>query len=221
MENILKKIVWLFIIAPAVYLAIVWDSTPERIPMHYDLQGNVDRIGPKKELIGLSAVLTGVTILVYLLLINVYRIDPKRHAVENKPRLFRIAFAVAVFTSAVQAMMIYSSTKGTIVPGMGAIFAAAGLLFAIIGNYMPNLKPNYFAGFRLPWTLENEENWRKTHFIAGKLWFAGGLLLAVICLFMPPLISIISFFTIMSIMVIIPLVFSYRLYKKQKLKGPA
>ena len=99
---------------------------------------------------------------------------------------------------------------------MGLILAGVGLLFAIIGNYLPNLRPNYFAGLRLPWTLENPENWKKTHALAGKLWFAGGLLLAVICLLMPDKIALIFFFVVTAIIIIIPCIYSYRLFKKQK-----
>ena len=102
---------------------------------------------------------------------------------------------------------------------MGLIFSGVGLLFAVIGNYMPNLKPNYFAGLRLPWTLENEDNWRKTHRLAGKLFFSGGLILAIICLFTSPIASIIIFFAGTMIITIIPCVYSYKLYKRQKIKG--
>ena len=79
------------------------------------------------------------------------------------------------------------------------------------------MKPNYFAGFRLPWTLENAENWKKTHQLSGKLWFAGGLLIAVTCLFLPSLPAMIVFFAVMMVLVVIPCVYSYRLFKKQKM----
>jgi uncharacterized membrane protein len=114
-------------------------------------------------------------------------------------------------------LIIYSSTRGSIEISIGLVFSGVGLLLAFIGNYFPNLKPNYFAGLRLPWTLENEDNWRKTHRLAGKIFFAGGLLLAVTCLFTPPVVSIIIFFTGTITMVVIPCVYSYRLYKKQQL----
>lgn len=216
MNNIISKLVWLFIIAPAIYLAIIWNRLPDTVAMHYDLQGNPDRFGSKNELIGLTAILIGVNILVYFLLTNIYRIDPKKYAADNKDRLRRIAFAVVIFMSALLSLIIYSSTQGNIKLDAGIIFSGTGLLFAVIGNYLPNLKPNYFAGLRLPWTLENTDNWRKTHALAGKLWFAGGLFLATICLFLPTTISIIIFFVVMTVITIIPCVYSYRLYKAQK-----
>jgi len=220
MDKFFKKIVWLVIILPVVYLAIVWNKLPEKVAMHFDLKGNVDRFGSKNELILMSSVLIFMNAVVYLILTNIYRIDPKRYAAENKSRLYRIAFAVCVFISAVLCLIIYSSTQGNIKFSTRLILSGIGLLFAFIGNYMHNLKPNYFAGFRLPWTLENEDNWRKTHLLGGKVWFVGGLVIAVICLLLPPEASMVAFFAIMLVIVFIPAIYSYRLYKKQKSQPP-
>lgn len=216
MKNIISKLVWLIIIAPAIYLAIVWNQLPETVAMHYDLPGNPDRYGNKKELIGLTAILIGVNILVYLLLTNIYRLDPKKYAADNKDRLGRIAFAVSIFMSALLLFIIYSSRQNNIKLNASIIFSGVGLLFAVIGNYLPNLKPNYFAGLRLPWTLESPDNWKKTHALAGRLWFAGGLFIAAICLFLPAVLAIIVFFVVMCVITIIPCVYSYRIYKAQK-----
>src|SRR5258705_8721637 len=174
MKEVLKKIIWLIMAAPAVYLAIVWNKLPETVAMHFDLQGHPDRFGNKSELIILVIVFIVMNAVVYLILTNIYRIDPRKYAAENKDRLQSIAIAVSVLLAAVLSVIIYSTLQGSIKISMGLIFAGAGLLLAIVGNYLPNLKPNYFAGLRLPWTLENEENWRKTHWLAGKLFFTGG-----------------------------------------------
>ena len=210
----MKKIVWLFIIAPAIYLAIVWNTLPATIAMHFNLKGDIDRYGTKNELATMILILIAVNTVIYLLLLQVYRIDPKRYAVENKGRLFRIAFAVAVFTSAVLCLVIYSSVHGNIKFTMRFILAGAGLLLAVVGNYIYNIKPNYFAGIRLPWTLNNDENWRRTHLLGGKLLFGGGLLIAVICLFTPFLFSMITLFTILLLVIMTTCIYSYRLYKK-------
>ena len=210
----MKKIVWLFIIAPAIYLAIVWSTLPETIAMHFNLKGDIDRYGSKNELATMILILIVVNAIVYLLLPQVYRIDPKRYAVENKGRLFRIAFAVAVFTSAVLCLLIYSSIHGNIKFTMRFILAGVGLMLAVVGNYIYNIKPNYFAGIRLPWTLNDDENWKRTHLLGGKLLFGGGLLIAVICLFAPFTFSMITLFAVLSIVILITCIYSYRLYRK-------
>lgn len=217
MEKFLKKIIWLIILVPAVYLAFAWNSLPVSIAMHYDLQGNIDRYGNKQELLIMIMILTAVNVAVYLLLPNIYRIDPKKYAAENKSRLYRITFAVVVFITAVLCLVIYSSIRGSIEISTRFMISGVGLLFAIIGNYMYTIKPNYFAGFRLPWTLNNDENWRKTHLLGGKLFFGGGLLIAVSCLFTPFILSMIILFTTTTLIVLVTCIYSYRLYKKQSL----
>lgn len=185
MNKLINWLVALVILIPGIYLAFAWNSLPAKVPMHFDINGNADRYGDKSELLRTVLILPAVSLFVYFLLANIYRIDPKKYAVENRVRLKRIAFAIVCFISALTCIIIYSASHGGSKFDVSLILSAVGLLFAIIGNYLPNLKPNYFAGMRLPWTLENPENWRKTHALAGKLWFAGGLLLAVTCLFYP------------------------------------
>jgi len=210
----MKKIVWLFIVAPAIYLGIVWNTLPETIALHFNLKGDIDRYGSKNELATMIMILIAVNAVVYLLLPQVYRIDPKRYAAKNKGRLVRIAFVMAVFTSAVLCLIIYSSIHGNIQFSMRFILAGVGLMLAVVGNYIYNIKPNYFAGIRLPWTLNNDENWKRTHLLGGKLLFGAGLLIAVICLFAPFTFSIIALFTVLSVVILISCIYSYRLYKK-------
>ena len=123
MDKILGRIIWLFIIAPAGYLAMVWNTIPETVPLHAGLNGAVDRYGSKNELITLTLILTGVNIAVYLLLPQVYRIDPKRFAPENKNRLSRIAFALSVFIAAVLCLLIYSSIHADLELNMRFVLA--------------------------------------------------------------------------------------------------
>jgi len=69
-----------------------------------------------------------------------------------------------------------------------------------------------FAGIRIKWTLESEENWRRTHRLAGYLWMIGGFVLIVnsfLVWFWVPV-----FFGVIIVMVITPFIYSYHLHKK-------
>ncbi|MBR3188124.1 MAG: SdpI family protein, partial [Lachnospiraceae bacterium] len=55
-------------------------------------------------------------------------------------------------------------------------------LFILIGNYMPKTRQNYTIGIKVPWALDNEENWNRTHRLAGYLWVAGGIILVILSL---------------------------------------
>ena len=46
---------------------------------------------------------------------------------------------------------------------MAVIYFGTGLLFMIIGNYLPKVKQNNTIGIRVVWTLQDEENWSATH----------------------------------------------------------
>lgn len=216
MKKLLHILVWVIALSPFVYLGWLWPGMPEKVAMHYDLHGTPDRYGNRKELIVLLAVIAVISLLIYYLLPLVYKIDPKKTAIDNKHRLKSLAIAITVFMSFISIAIISSAYNSNVKLNMQLIFGAIGLFWCIMGNYMYNIKPNYFAGFRLPWTLNNEENWRKTHWLAAKLLFGGGLLIFICAIFLPKSILIASVIAIAAISMIIPIVYSYRLFRKQK-----
>jgi uncharacterized membrane protein len=216
MDKFLKKIGWFFIFLPSVYLAITWNSLPERIAMHFNLHGDADKYGDKNEFLVFIAVMLVVSAGVFLLLTNIYRIDPKKYAADNKERLGKIALAVVIVLCAVECFIVYVASQGGLKLNIHFMFALIGAFWAVIGNYMNNMRPNYFVGFRLPWTLESEENWRYTHHIAGRLWFVGGILIAIISIFGSTNASIIALGSISLVITTVPIVCSHIFYRKQK-----
>src|SRR5687767_11351000 len=168
MARLIHKLIWLVIAAPLIYLALMWNKMPETIAVHFDLAGNVDRFGNKKELLWSSIILSVVNLALYIAFANVHRFD-KKYKPENKDRLASMSLATSVFMSVLLLMIIDSGVRGAFNFDARFILVAVGLLFAVIGNYMTNIKPNYVAGFRVRWTLENEDNWKKTHLLAGRL----------------------------------------------------
>lgn len=212
----LDILVWPIAAAPLVYLAASWKNVPETVPLHFKFDGTPDRFGNKNELIVASAILAAIAAGIYLLMKHIHKIDPKKYAAENKDRMQRMGFATSIFLSVINVVIIYSAVAGELKFDMRFVLAGIGILFCILGNYMHTLKPNYFAGLRLPWTLNDEENWRRTHLLAGKLWFGGGLLLFVLCLLGNNTVAFVSFVVIILILTILPIVYSYKLYKAMR-----
>jgi uncharacterized membrane protein len=204
--------------APLTYLAITWNNIPEQVVLHYNAKLEPDRIGNKSELSLVAGILAAVSFLVYLLLQNIHVFDPKRKTKDSSAVFSKLAIGVVVFISALGCIIIASAAEGDVVLSR-FLFPLIGLLFAFIGNYMHSIKPNYFAGLRLPWTLSDDENWRKTHKLAGKLWFWGGLLFAIISLFIPAKAVIWLFIPLMLVLVLIPTIYSYRFYKAKSKKA--
>ena len=205
--------VLLLALLPAGYFLLIWTSLPEIVPVHFGPDMKPDRIGNKVELWLPVALIAVISILVYFLFQNLHRIDPKRKDAAQLATFQKLGTGMVVFLTVINFLVIRSAKGDAQLQNL--LFPLLGLLFAFIGNYMIHIKPNYFAGFRLPWTLSNDDNWRKTHELGGKLWFAGGMLIAIVCFFLPATIAFVFFLTIVLIMMMIPLVYSYRLFKKQ------
>ena len=90
-----------------------------------------------------------------------------------------------------------------------------GAFYAVFGNYLQTVKPNYFIGFRTPWTLENEQTWKRTHRLAGRMWMLGGLFIVITSFALNSNVTLgILFATITMIIVIVPIIYSYIEFKK-------
>ena len=100
------------------------------------------------------------------------------------------------------------------------ILSGVLILFMVLGNYFGKLRPNYFVGIRTPWTLENETVWLKTHRLGGKVWVYGSLIM-LIAKFLLPMepFFIFIFIGFTLIIALIPIVYSYLLYKKMEKEG--
>ncbi len=85
-------------------------------------------------------------------------------------------------------------------------------LLMLIGNYMGNIRPNYFVGIKVPWTLNSDEVWIRTHKMAGKLWFWGSLV-AIGLYFVVDKFEWVMV-PLLVILVVVPIVYSYVIYKK-------
>ena len=156
--------------------AVAWPSAPDSIPVHWDITGQADRYGGKVE--GLL-MLPAVTIGLYLLLLFLPRLDPKRANYDKFAGVYRIIRTIlVVFMAGLHAVIIASVLGAGIDVGM-AVMVMAGLMIAVLGNYFGKLKQTWFVGIRTPWTLTSELSWRKTHQLGGKIFVVFGLLMVL------------------------------------------
>lgn len=157
MEKFKKEIPFLLIaVLPFIYLAFIWNNLPDKIPMHWNGSGEIDRYGDKKELVLMLFLLTGITYFVFLV---IPKIDPKQKLQNMGNKLNNLRLILGIFMSALAIGIVYSTQQKSSNPSF--VFVIIGLLFTFLGNYFKTIKPNYFIGIRTPWTLENEEVWKK------------------------------------------------------------
>ena len=118
-----------------------------------------------------------VTVLLYLLLAFIPRVDPARANYASMAGAYgAIRLAVLLVMAVVQGALIAAAFGWADGPGW-IIPAATGVLFIIIGNVLGKLRPNYFAGVRTPWTLASTKSWDATHRLAGRVFAGSGVLL--------------------------------------------
>lgn len=200
------------VLLPFIYLAYLWNDLPAKVPMHWNIKGSVDRYGDKSELIIIPIVLP---LLIYLLFLLLPKIDPKNKLNKMGGKFQTIKFLLTTFMSIVALFIIYTTQHQTLANN-NYIFLLIGVLFIILGNYFKTIQPNYFIGIRTPWTLESETVWKKTHQLGGKIWFLGGLIILIASLLFNQEQSFPLLLIITVIISIIPIVYSYMLFTREK-----
>ncbi len=209
-KAILKEaIIWMLIAVPFVYYAILYKDLPSQIPIHFDVHGNPDNFASKS---GYWWILASSIIGVYLLMLAIPLIDPKKRISQMGNKYYILKLLVVGLIAIINVFSIYAAAN----PGINLkmfILVILGVVFLLLGNYMPAFKPNYFIGIRTPWTLESEEIWRKTHRMGGWIWSITGILTIILAL---TNIHPIIVFGMIMLAAFIPVIYSFVLYLKRK-----
>ncbi|WP_343618203.1 SdpI family protein [Flavobacterium sp.] len=200
------------ILIPFVYLATIWNSLPERVPIHWNSKGEIDNWGNKLALIVLLFMLP---VLTYVIMSVITKIDPQKKLTLMGGKLYQLKFFLVLFMSILALFIVYSS-KNQSFSSPNFTFVMIGALLMIFGNYFKVIRPNYFIGIRTPWTLKNEEVWKLTHVFAGKLWFIAGFLIILSSLVFEMTVFSKVFFPFVLIVAIMPIVYSYFKYSSLK-----
>lgn len=183
---------------------LFYKKMPETLPTHWGFNNKIDGYSSK-----FTTLITTPLLLIFLNIFSCFMLDndPKNKDKNNFvitigkatiPLVMLITFVISVF---------YGLGKEINVMVIISIFV--GFLLILIGNYLPKTKRNYTVGIKLPWTLNSDENWNKTHRLAGYFFILGGIFFLL-----TPFIGneYLIFLTIM-IIGIIPAIYSFYLYK--------
>ncbi len=210
----MKKLIlrdWLIlvtILVPFPFIGFAWDMFPEQVPIHFNFSGKPDRYADKS--IGLF-ILPVINFVLYMFLNVLPTIDPVSKnfsLIETRYRAIRLVthtlltfvfFLVAIFS------LGYTFDLTMV------LSYALVLMLLLFGNYMSNVRTNYFFGIRTPWTLSNEVVWRKTHRFSARLWVFSSLIMMVILPFIPG--ALIGFLVFVFLITIIPIVYSYIVFR--------
>jgi len=196
----------LICLLPIIVGALVYKRLPEMIATHFDLNGNPDGWSSRAfAVFGLPAILLAVNLLLPIML----RADPKHENMSGA--LVNITIWTIPVLSLICSGLTLGRALGYDVRIERVLPVFMGVLFILIGNYLPKTKQSYTMGIKLPWTLASEENWNRTHRLAGFLWVLGGVYFIVMSFIGW---SVPAFVLPLAVMVLLPIVYSYLLYRK-------
>lgn len=193
------------ILVPILIGFILWDKLPAEMATHFDANGVADGWSSKPmAVIGLPLFL----LVVHWFCMAFTSVDPKRQNFSDKVILLVMWLCPVVSILGNGATYLYALDDSVNTTGIAML--AVGSLFIVIGNYMPKIKQSYTIGIKIPWTLDSEKNWNRTHRLAGYMFMLGGMLI-IISTFIQQfwLVPVAMIF-----MVFVPMVYSFILYKK-------
>ena len=201
-------------LSPIILALSVYNDLPENIAMQWSFDGNPNWFAPKAAAAFGMPIFFAVLNILVVILINS---DPRRKNISAKMITF-VRWLVPVITLVTVPIILFTN-MGIKLPIILITFTLLGVMFIFIGNYLPKCKQNHIVGFRFSWTLNDSKNWNKTHRIGGYLLVLGGVLFIILAfLSFENYISLILFCSILALIITVPILYSYSLYKKSTQK---
>lgn len=195
----------IIILLPILAGVALWNQLPESVPIHWNAAGEVDGWASKTMAVfGLPVILLAIQ---WIGVVATFS-DPKK---QNHPqKILALVFWLVPVLSLILMAVTYFSAMGQDVRIEIIVYMMLGLLFVFVGNYLPKCKQNYTIGIKIPWTLHSEENWNRTHRLAGYVWVGGGFAIMISGIF--GILWVVLAACI--VMVLVPVIYSFILNRK-------
>lgn len=183
---------------------IYYNRLPDNIPIHFDINNQPNNYAPKLfVVIGLPLIMLAFHLLCCAI----------AHKTENntnpKPVETIVRLIIPIITIVLEfATIMYTMELFTDIGLICLIIVGISLIF--MGNYLPKTRPNRTFGIKLPWTLNNEDVWYKTHRLAGWTMVLGGIIV-IITAFLNVYVCIAAMFAA----IIVPIVYSLIISRKK------
>lgn len=173
MMNKIKQMLWPTIVwlLPLVMGLILYPQLPNRIPIHYNVNGVAD---------GFAGKLSGVLFVPLLLIaVNFLIFFTRGYANQKSKQLNELIIWIAPLLGLVLQPMSLLMALGYHLNVMVIVMITIGVMFVALGNYLPKASPNRMVGFRFRTTLADPENWQKTNRLGGIMTVIAGVLFII------------------------------------------
>lgn len=194
----------------------LWNKLPKQVPVHFDFTGAVD--GWSSKAFAVFGV-PGMILAVHIFCMITVAVDPKEQGISDK--IYKIVLWIAPLISVCISVLIYGNALELPVDVVMITQLFIGVLYCILGNFMPKARRNYTYGMRVRWALDSEKNWSHTNRIAGWCMIVGGFLFIISGLTgalagTGQSVFLITLFVAVMVMTIIPCFYSYFYYLKHR-----
>ena len=205
-QNKLKTVIsTIIILLPILVGVILWDKLPETIATHFGVDNAADGWSSKGfTVFGIPLIMAAL----HLFCLVVTSLDPKYKNIGKKP--LGMVFWIIPSVSLVVMSVIYAMALGVKINVGFVVLLLMGVIFIVMGNVMPKAKQNYTFGIKIPWTLNDEDNWNKTHRLAGFCMVIAGVVTLLTAFLQTPFILIPTLILALAV----PMIYSYIHYKK-------
>ena len=165
----------LLVLLPLAAGLMLWNRLPAQLPMNWIAAGEIAVWGSR---LAWMCLMPLFLLVIHWVCVGACFIDPKNKEQNRK------ALGLAIWICPVVSLLTGYMTLATAL-GMGLrieklVLIFLGLLFIVIGNYLPKCKQNYTIGIRVMWALDDEENWTATHRFASRLWVGCGVVILLL-----------------------------------------
>lgn len=197
---------------PVIVYGIVYNQLPDKLPSQFGFDSAVNGYSTKEQFWLMAFLPLFLTAMLTIL----PKIDPKKENYKKFSQFYQLfALVMALFIGTVFILNIYVTfTQEYFLMGK-VVMVLMAILFITLGNYMPQIKPNFFMGIRTPWTLSSEIVWVKTHRIAGVAFVIMGVIFGA-SMFFAEYMEAVILCTVIPIVTVVQGMSLYYYAKEQK-----
>ena len=201
------------ILLPMLLGVILWNKLPDTMVTHWGGNGQPNGTMGKALVVFLTPV---ISLLLHWFCMFFSLKDQKNR--EQSDKVVSMIFWIVPIISLLMSGYIYAFALGSEMNIALVVMGLMGVVFILIGNYLPKCKQNRTIGIKVKWALENEENWNKTHRFAGKAWVLGGVI-SLLSIAVPGQFGVPVGIGAVLCITITPILYSYLYYRKQLKEG--
>lgn len=223
-----NKVLWILTFLPMIITVIAIRFMEDKVPMHYDMVGNVDRYGSKYEKLIFPIFIILLT-LFWSLFLRYFRkkqiIESDEKAIKeaqiNEKVIYYVAVGMTILFTLIHCFTMFSSIIET-KKNMNTMFidinvvvnVLLGIFLIVFGNIMPKCKKNSIVGLRTSWSMQNDKTWAVSNRFAGVSLMISGLLIIIESILFGGIMSTIIMLGIIILDGVVSAIYSYKIYKK-------